>query len=325
MKIILEGPDNAGKSTLAKYLVDALGLPLIISGGPSKWPGEVNDRSERFNADNTDAIYDRHPCVSQNIYQDALLLDGERVEDRHLEAFYAQEPFIIYCRNIQGAEGHVLSEHSSAEYFQQVEQSMPKLRELYDAWALDRAQYVYRIGDSMADVLLAVRGQLVGGNAFDPVADIAEFHIKFQQLYTGKPRNLDEGLAAFREKFLGEELEEYEGAAAAARMLLEGLHSWDEAEFVHQLETQADSLVDLVYVALGTAYLQGFNFREMWRRVHRANMSKVLAMKEGQVIGGVIDSGRDKRFDVVKPDGWQPPSHTDLVENHAHRMTRPLI
>lgn len=319
MKIILEGPDNAGKSTLAKYLADALDLPIVVSGGPSKWPGEVNDRSERFNKDHATAIYDRHPCISQNLYQEALTLDGERVLDHHVEAFYDQEPFIIYCRNIQGADGHVLSEHSSAEYFQLVQQNMTKLGQLYDAWALSKAQYVYRIGDSMADALLAVKGQLIEFRPFDPVADIAEFHIKFQQVYTGKPRTLDADLASFREKFLGEELEEYEGAAAAARMMTEGLHLWDEAEFVHQLETQADSLVDLVYVALGTAHLQGFDFREMWRRVHAANMSKVLAMREGQIIGGVTDSGRDKRFDVVKPTGWEPPTHTDLVENHAHR------
>lgn len=320
MKIILEGPDNAGKTTLAKYLSDALDIPITVSGGPSKYAGEVNERSERFNADTATSIYDRHPCVSQNIYQDALLLDGERVEQHHIDAFYAQEPLIIYCRNMNGSDGHVLSEHSSAEYFQQVEQSMPKLRQLYDAWALDHAHLMYRIGDSMADILLAVVAH-IDVPTFDPVADIEEFHVHFKQAYDGKPRQLPADLQDFRNRFMAEEHSEYQDAVFNAQKALDQTRMGrlaDPADFLHWLETQADSLVDLTYVVLGTAYLQGFDFRTMWRRVHAANMKKVLAVKDGAVTNNVTDSGRDKKFDVVKPAGWEPPSHKDLLEDHAH-------
>ena len=59
-------------------------------------------------------------------------------------------------------------------------------------------------------------------------------------------------------------------------------------------------------VALGTAYMQGFNFKEAWRRVHEANMRKVRATSEEQ-------SKRNSSSDVVKPAGWVAPDLKDLV------------
>src|SRR4051812_3455357 len=94
MQIVLEGPDNAGKSTLAAFLSERLGIPVKHSGGPSKHPGEVNERARAFGADDSDLIYDRHPCVSQNLYQDALQTQGEYVDQRHLDAFYESKPLI---------------------------------------------------------------------------------------------------------------------------------------------------------------------------------------------------------------------------------------
>ena len=91
----------------------------------------------------------------------------------------------------------------------------------------------------------------------DFVKDIADFHEKFGLEYNGPPRKLPADVSAFRRLFLQEELDEY-GASVSK---------------VGQL----DSLVDLVYVALGTAYLHGFDFAEAWRRVHIANMKKVRA------------------------------------------------
>lgn len=73
---------------------------------------------------------------------------------------------------------------------------------------------------------------------------------------------------------------------------------------------QFDALIDLAYVVLGTAHLQGFDFEEGWRRVHAANMSKVRARRKS-------DSKRKSKFDVVKPEGWQAPVLTDLIGGPA--------
>lgn len=144
----------------------------------------------------------------------------------------------------------------------------------------------------------------------DFMADIVAFHEKFQVNYSGFPRQLPTDLLDFRVKFLKEELTEYtdDSNALAAHLITD---KTDVANTTHLLEKQLDALVDLVYVALGTAYLQGFDFNEAWRRVHEANMKKVRA-------GSAADSKRGSTHDVVKPAGWEPPSHTDLVENHAH-------
>ena len=123
----------------------------------------------------------------------------------------------------------------------------------------------------------------------DMMVDIHQFHSKFGLYYGGGPRELPVQLAEFRVKFMQEELDEY-GQACAQR----------------DLEGQLDALVDLVYVAMGTAYQQGLDFDEAWRRVHAANMKKVRA-------ASADESKRGSSFDIVKPPGWTAPSHTDLV------------
>ena len=120
----------------------------------------------------------------------------------------------------------------------------------------------------------------------DLMRDIQEFHEKFGLEYNGPPRNLPSDLEQFRTDFMREELAEYQTTHMKAKKL--------------------DALVDLVYVAIGTAYLHGFDFNEAWRRVHEANMKKVRAKRADQ-------SKRGSTYDVVKPPGWQPPNLIDLV------------
>lgn len=137
-------------------------------------------------------------------------------------------------------------------------------------------------------------------------SDIVDFHEKFGLQYHGKPRILPEELAKFRAGFMAEELGEYAfGGDETNVMILVGIVKEDMAPPL-ELVDQLDALVDLVYVALGTAYMQGFDFYEAWRRVHDANMKKVRAARE-------VDSQRSSTYDVVKPPGWVAPVLTDLV------------
>lgn len=152
--------------------------------------------------------------------------------------------------------------------------------------------------------------------------DIRDFHEKFGLEYNGRPRGLPPDLAEFRRRFLLEELDEYRKETHRLEyyllMLLANagtLTVEDKAEFTKQvIESMAnglDGLVDLVYVAIGTAYLHGFDFEEAWRRVHEANMKKIR-------VENVSDSKRGSTFDVVKPEGWVAPDLTDLIKDHAH-------
>lgn len=150
------------------------------------------------------------------------------------------------------------------------------------------------------------------GSPSDMMHDIVDFHEHFGLRYQGPPRALPQDLSGFRNGFLDEELGEYKSHQAAAyEETTRPPGSRDQANYTHHLEHALDGLVDLVYVALGTAHLHGFDFRTAWRRVHRANMAKVRKVK---ATGNTIDSGRSPLFDVVKPEGWEPPSHKDLVE-----------
>lgn len=118
----------------------------------------------------------------------------------------------------------------------------------------------------------------------DLFADVTEFHKKFELPSLPSPGMLDVQTYVFRKEFMREELSEFSEAYRAG-----------------DLHGAFDALVDLVYVALGTAYMMGLPFNEGWAAVHTANMAKVRATSEEQ-------SKRGSSLDVVKPEGWQAPN-----------------
>jgi predicted HAD superfamily Cof-like phosphohydrolase len=124
------------------------------------------------------------------------------------------------------------------------------------------------------------------------ISDLDEFMNKFGLDYKGPPRELPDKISSFRIALHTEELSEYMSAVAD-----------------NNLEKQLDALVDLVYVTIGTAHLHGFNFQEAWNRIHAANMKKKRSV-------GTVLEGRGSLYDVVKPEGWEPPFLTDLVRNN---------
>jgi len=112
--------------------------------------------------------------------------------------------------------------------------------------------------------------------------DIKDFHEKFGLAYEGPPRDLPKNLSSFRIGFIFEELDELIVAETKTEVL--------------------DALVDLTYVVMGTAYLQGFDFGEAWSRVHAANMAKQRG-----------SSARSEEYDIIKPPGWAAPDLSDLA------------
>ncbi len=115
--------------------------------------------------------------------------------------------------------------------------------------------------------------------------DVDDFHRKFLLGYAGRPRMLREDIMGARYDHLYEEVAE----------LLKGICEKDKEQVL-------DALVDIVYVALGTSNLMGFDFELAWDRVHAANMKKVR-MKTSR-----------SPIDIVKPIGWEKPLLKDLCE-----------
>lgn len=135
--------------------------------------------------------------------------------------------------------------------------------------------------DDMCEMLEHNRNKLMN--------DIQDFHWKFKLPSSPQPRQLPLDMASFRIAFMEEELAEY-------------IQAYNDCD----LEGQFDALIDLVYVVLGTAHMQGLPFNEGWDRVHEANMKKMRA-------ADASDSKRRSTYDVIKPEGWVAPDLSDLI------------
>lgn len=298
--IVLEGPDNSGKSTLANVLSKAFNLPVKSSQGREKYPGEVNERVKSYLQDNRSIIYDRHPVVSQTIY--SLVVKNTKIDEALVDQFYSSKPIFIYCKGLNKMNGHIQKEYDEPEYLSLISEKYDLLSAEYDDWAVNNAHLIYRIGDNIPDLINRVY-------SFNPFQDVALFHQKFGLDYEAKPRALPGDIEDFRIKFMQEELDEYVEAMknyhnTFNQMALPGYY---HPQSLDHLEKAFDALIDLAYVLLGTAYLHGFPFIEGWRRVHEANMKKIRATDSSQ-------SKRGSSQDVIKPQGWQAPVLIDLIK-----------
>jgi predicted HAD superfamily Cof-like phosphohydrolase len=124
----------------------------------------------------------------------------------------------------------------------------------------------------------------------DVYADVRAFTEKFTPDVIGtEPRPLPKDTEEFRLKFIYEELEEYERAI-------------DEGD----LAKQFDALLDLTYVIVGNAIIQGFPWHEGWDLVQAANMAKQRAQRADE-------SKRGTTYDVIKGPGWTAPDIEGLL------------
>lgn len=124
-----------------------------------------------------------------------------------------------------------------------------------------------------------------GATDFTNFSDVAAFHAKFKLPGSTTPSLLPPDLQRFREDFMQEELDEFRQACVKQDLAL-----------------AADALIDLVYVAMGTAYLMGLPWQALWNEVQAANMRKVRQPRPG-----ADPTQRGGVYDVVKPEGWEPP------------------
>lgn len=124
--------------------------------------------------------------------------------------------------------------------------------------------------------------------------DVAEFHRKFNLPVSREGRKaelLSPELQEYRINFLREELQEF----------ITACHACD-------LEAAADALVDLAWVAIGTAHYMGLPFDALWYEVKRANLDKVLGTKYS------LDHKRGPVETIRKPVDWQPPQLEKIIE-----------
>ena len=67
-------------------------------------------------------------------------------------------------------------------------------------------------------------------------------------------------------------------------------------------EEVVDGIIDLCVFAIGTLEVFGVDANKAWDQVYKANMSKEVGIKEGRPNPLGLP-------DLVKPEGWQGPTH----------------
>ena len=115
--------------------------------------------------------------------------------------------------------------------------------------------------------------------------DVRLFQLKYGMLVHDKPTHLTKRKLLERVCFMQEELTE----------ILNAVKKQDMAGM-------ADALIDLVYVAKGTAVSLGLPWRQLWNEVQRANMDKVRGIGK-----------RGDKVDCIKPEGWEPPKIDQIL------------
>jgi predicted HAD superfamily Cof-like phosphohydrolase len=156
-------------------------------------------------------------------------------------------------------------------------------------------------------------------------ADVADFHARFgfaSERDLAPPAPLSADMVAYRGKFMLEELAEWfdaQGAnhiATRLRAIMKLITAMLEAGDLNDAPASGmanglDALVDLCYVAMGTAHFGRLPFDPAWAEVQRANMLKVPGVTK-----------RGHALDVTKPPGWRGPEHGPLIEARRLWVTR---
>lgn len=135
MAIIIEGPDNSGKTTLCEQLSKKLMMPVFHAGGPPA----SNSLALKLCAEQTEFLYqnvilDRITPISRQIYENRFR-DPE-LNDR-LKAMLAV-PYctLIYCRppneKLMDMSNHEVKPHDTPEHLAYVLENHHNFIELYD-------------------------------------------------------------------------------------------------------------------------------------------------------------------------------------------------
>lgn len=152
MKIILEGVDASGKSTLAKELLVSLpGYSYYPSEGPEKYEGEILERIKRYEAEhNPLAIYDRHPIISHPIYSRTVLWMSDIPYSLSRPFYERPDNLLVYCMPTEaGFDAHKENEGGEdVNHLAMVKKEYPRLLTDYNEWAFSRAHMLYRCGQN---------------------------------------------------------------------------------------------------------------------------------------------------------------------------------
>jgi hypothetical protein len=157
MNIVLEGPDNAGKSTLANAISEDIGWPIKPKEGkPDTFEKTVQKIKFYLSLDRL--IIDRHPMITQLVYGQ-VLRDDPQPPIELFERFLYQRPIIIYCRCLKlRLKGHEASPTDTDDHLHLLDAKYDQIVALYDELMIRYASIVYTDWNQLPRVVAMVKG-----------------------------------------------------------------------------------------------------------------------------------------------------------------------
>ena len=139
MGIILEGPDAAGKSSLAREIAKRTGRPLHMAGGRPKGVEEMWSmiRDQKAHSD-AGHVVDRVTCISEQVYREGLFMRNDLVTEIHnlIGAPSGESALLVYCRPpdnvLFNAANHEWKPYDTEEWKQNILQNQTAFVRRYD-------------------------------------------------------------------------------------------------------------------------------------------------------------------------------------------------
>ncbi|MGR6088997.1 hypothetical protein ACU4IU_00375 [Brevibacterium sp. CSND-B09] len=136
--------------------------------------------------------------------------------------------------------------------------------------------------------------------------DVREFMLACDQPVRDAPSVISDQEKWERFCMLTEEFSEHKQALTDLKRAVE-YHSKEDTR--KAMTDLADSIVDMVYILIGTAHAYGFDFDELWGAVHRNNLTKIDPET------GLVLKVNGK---VQKPEGYVPVDLRSLIYPPKH-------
>lgn len=157
MNVIVTGPDNGGKTTLADILVREGGYRYYHSGGPPRSSEEeLRFLNEQFNLclqRDQSYVLDRISGIAQQVYRDRI---GEELLCANVRTIMALEhrPIIVYCRppndRLMAFENFTWRPEETDEEKQNILDNQHKFIDRYDAVMSKLPHVIYDFTDEAA-------------------------------------------------------------------------------------------------------------------------------------------------------------------------------
>jgi thymidylate kinase len=175
MRIILEGPDNAGKTTLARLVTANIGHRIRYfhpGGRPKTLQDELScmKQQERLLGEDN-ILIDRVTAISQQVYSPSDDSEINYWRSQGLEHLLQQNPVVIYCRpstdRLMRFQDFTWRDGETEQFKQEIIEGQHRFIERYDKLMQTVPCLTYDFDDPIGSVIRTKLALACGGRAED--------------------------------------------------------------------------------------------------------------------------------------------------------------